>query len=56
MKNKDIVVTRLELVAAKAKQLAEDAKIGSLWDGDLQRGVGEMLGQLNTLMRETEPK
>lgn len=38
---------RLELVAAKAKQLAEDLKRGRLWEGDLSRGISEIMGQLN---------
>lgn len=40
--NHELVVVYLELAAAKAKQLAEDAKRGRHWPGDLQRGIGEI--------------
>jgi hypothetical protein len=40
------VALYLELIAAKAKQLAEDYKRARLWDGDLQRGLGEINEQL----------
>lgn len=50
--NNEMVAMRLELVAAKAKQLAEDCKRGKLWPGDLQRGISEMEGQLATACQE----
>lgn len=37
----DRVVVYLELVAAKAKQLAQDVKNGRLYRGDLSHGIGE---------------
>ena len=42
-------VTHLELIAAKAKQLAEDCKHGRLWDGDLRNGLGEIASSLKRL-------
>lgn len=42
-------VLYLELVAAKAKQLAHDLKNGKLWDGDLGRGVDELFETLHNV-------
>lgn len=42
-------VTYLELIAAKAKQLAEDCKQGRLWDGDLRQGLDEISYSLKRL-------
>lgn len=39
-------VARLELIAAKARQLAMDLKEGKLWEGDLSRGMSEIHEQL----------
>lgn len=36
------VTLRLELIAAKAKQLATDNERGKLWPGELIRGLGEL--------------
>lgn len=38
----DEVAMYLDLIAAKAKQLAEDCRRGRLWDGELERGLGEI--------------
>lgn len=43
---------RLELVAAKAKQLAEDNKRGKLWPGDLERGLQELYEQLSRAQQD----
>jgi hypothetical protein len=45
--NMEMAAVRLELVAAKAKQLAEDLKNGRLWEGDLSRGIREIHEQLS---------
>ncbi len=37
------VTMRLELIAAKAKQLASDEENGRLWEGDLSRGLSDLL-------------
>lgn len=37
---------RLEVIAAKAKQLAYDVKHGKLWEGDLARGLSDIHEQL----------
>jgi hypothetical protein len=39
-------VLYLELVAAKAKQLAHDVKNGKLWPGDLSNGLSEIFETL----------
>lgn len=44
--SREMAVTRLELAAAKAKQLAEDLKHGRLWEGDLSKGISETIEQL----------
>lgn len=53
--NKDMAVIRLELAAAKAKQLAEDLRRGKLWDGDLERGIGEITQQLSQIHTKGRP-
>lgn len=50
----DMAVTRLELAAAKAKQLAEDLKHGRLWEGDLSRGINEVIEQLQQASRDAK--
>ncbi len=49
-----ITANRLELIAAKARQLADDYKAGSLWPGDLARGLGEIGEQLDAIYRTRE--
>ncbi len=51
MGQNDTAVYRLELIAAKAKQLAEDMKHGRLWPGDLSKGISELLEQLAAIQR-----
>ena len=43
---------RVELIAAKAKQLAHDVKNGRLWEGELSSGLGEISQQLQITLRE----
>lgn len=47
MSNKDENVMRLQLIAAKAKQLASDVEHGRLWEGDLTQGLDEIREQLS---------
>lgn len=49
----DTVTMRLELIAAKARQLATDVKYGKLWPGDLSRGLSEIQEQLNEVMQDS---
>ena len=46
------IAARLELIAAKAKQLAMDYRNGRLWEGDLAKGKSEIGEQLNNIPRE----
>jgi hypothetical protein len=46
------IAARLDLIAAKAKQLALDYRNGRLWEGDLDRGLGEIRQQLHSIPRE----
>jgi hypothetical protein len=48
----EIVSMRLELIAAKAKQLASDVKNHKLWEGDLQKGICELQEQLTQVSNE----
>ena len=43
----DFNVTYLNLIAAKAKQLAEDLENGKLWDGELATGIKDIAEQLS---------
>lgn len=45
-----MIETRLELIAAKAKQLAEDYK--KLWPGDLTLGLNEIEKQIRMIRSE----
>jgi hypothetical protein len=46
-------VLRLELIAAKAKILAEDQKKGKLWPGQLGRGLQEIREQLDLISSDS---
>jgi hypothetical protein len=48
-----VVAARLEIVAAKAKILAEKYKNNQLWDGELDQGIREITSELTMLGRET---
>ena len=52
--NTEAVILRLELIAAKAKQLASDLKNNKLWEGDIQSGVSEICDQARQLSIDTE--
>lgn len=41
----------LDVAAAKAKQLAEDAREGRLWPGELSEGIRECMKQLENASR-----
>lgn len=43
---------RLELIAAKARQLAEDHKHGRLWPNDLNKGLSELEEQIRLVRSE----
>lgn len=47
---------RLDLIAAKAKQLAEDARAGRFWEGDLSRGLRELREQLDAAEGDAGPR
>lgn len=46
------IAARLDLIAAKARQLALDYRNGKLWDGDLDRGKSEIYTQLQNIPQE----
>lgn len=41
-----ITAARLEIISAKAKILAESARNGSFWPGDLEKGIQEIRTEL----------
>lgn len=49
-----ITANRLDLIAAKARQLADDYKGGNLWPGDLARGLNEIDTQIEAIRRTKE--
>jgi hypothetical protein len=46
MSRNEMVIARLELVAVKAKVLADDYKNNRLWEGDLGRALDELLREI----------
>lgn len=56
MQNREMVAMRLDLIAAKAKQMAEDVKHGRLWEGDLSRGLADIQEQLEAAAREVKTR
>ncbi len=46
------VSARLDLIAAKAKQLSLDYRNGRLWEGELNKGLGEIYSQLKNISSE----
>lgn len=53
MDNKEIIIARLELIAAKAKILVNDYRFGKLWDGDLSRGLEELKKEIDKISKES---
>lgn len=49
---RDNAAMRLELIAAKAKQMAEDLRQDRLWRGDFSRGIAEINDQLGRMPSE----
>lgn len=47
MEDREQIAMRLELIAAKATQLAHDVKNGRLWPGELGSGLAEIGKQLH---------
>ena len=50
--NNDIVAARLDVIAAKARILSEQYKNNKLWDGDLERGLSDILSEIESIKRE----
>lgn len=50
--NNDIVAARLDVIAAKARILSEQYKKNQLWDGDLERGLSDILSEIESIRRE----
>jgi len=47
MSDTETTAMRLTLIAAKAKQLAEDLRNGGLWPGQLNDGLSDIREQLD---------
>ena len=52
MHDNDKVAMRLDLIAAKAKLLSSDLKNKKLWEGDLVRGIGEIINEAQKAQQE----
>lgn len=52
MSKNDLVAARLELIAAKAKVMAADYKDGRMWDGDLSKGLDDLLREITHVRNE----
>lgn len=52
--DKDTMVSRLELIAAKAKVLSVDVKNNKLWEGELSLGLREISSHLNSALIEAK--
>jgi len=52
MLNNTVVAARLDLIAAKAKILAEDYKNNRMWEGDLTRGLSQIESEVRAIQRE----
>jgi hypothetical protein len=50
--NNDIVSARLDVIAAKAHILSEQYKKNQLWGGDLERGLSDILAEIDSIKRE----
>lgn len=49
MSKDNIVAARLGLIAAKAKILSEEYKNNKLWDGDLNKKLGEIESEIRLI-------
>jgi hypothetical protein len=47
--NRELVTAKLDLIAAKAKELSLSLKDHRLWEGDLAGGIGEILHEAQQL-------
>lgn len=43
--NKELVIAKLDLIAAKARELSISVREGRLWEGELARGVGQICSE-----------
>jgi hypothetical protein len=50
----ETVAAYLELIAAKAKQLATDYKAGRLWGGELGRGLDDIAQTIRKIDTRTD--
>jgi len=48
----ELVAAKLDLIAAKAKQLSLDYRAGRLWEGELENGLAEIHQQLSSIPKE----
>lgn len=50
--NNDIIAARLDVIAAKARILSEQYKKNQLWGSDLERGLSDILSEIESIKRE----
>jgi hypothetical protein len=51
--DREATAARLDLIAAKAKVLANDYRQNRLWEGDLSKGLAELEAQIEWVQRES---
>jgi hypothetical protein len=51
--DKELIIAKLHLIAAKAKSLSLEYEQGRLWEGELRDGVGALYGEITTLSELT---
>jgi hypothetical protein len=51
--DKELIIAKLNVIAAKAKALALEFEKARLWEGELREGVGELYGEITTLSELT---
>lgn len=49
MSKNDIISARLDLIAAKARILAEQYRNNSMWDDDLNQGLSQIEKEISTI-------
>jgi hypothetical protein len=52
----ELIKVKLELIAAKAKSLSIQYSEGKLWEGELQRGIGELRKEILDLEQRAEKR
>jgi hypothetical protein len=52
--DREIVASRLDLIAAKARILAADYRGSKLWEGELTKGLNEIQAEVDAVKRDSQ--